>query len=42
MHSMMFHIAYEEPDLDDVPDGLLGLVRQCLAKRPEQRWTRMP
>lgn len=37
VHSVMFHIAYEEPDLDGVPDGLVDLVRHCLAKEPEQR-----
>ncbi|MCZ4607889.1 serine/threonine-protein kinase [Streptomyces sp. Lzd4kr] len=37
VHSVMFHIAYEEPNLDGVPDGLADLVRQCLAKEPEQR-----
>ncbi|KUO16916.1 hypothetical protein AQJ91_33390 [Streptomyces dysideae] len=37
VHSVMFHIAYEEPDLDGLPDGLVDLVRQCLAKEPEQR-----
>ncbi|AZP19318.1 serine/threonine protein kinase [Streptomyces aquilus] len=37
LHSMMFHIAYEDPDLDGVPEGLVDLVRQCLTKQPERR-----
>jgi len=36
-HSVMYHIAHEEPELTGVPDGLVDLVRQCLAKEPQQR-----
>ncbi|CAM5637736.1 hypothetical protein GCM10010329_66030 [Streptomyces spiroverticillatus] len=32
MHGVMFRIAQEEPDLTGVPEGLLPLVRDCLAK----------
>ncbi|QEU93555.1 serine/threonine-protein kinase [Streptomyces kanamyceticus] len=38
-HALLFRVAEEEPDLDGVPEGLLGLVRQCLAKDPAQRPT---
>ncbi|MEV6105667.1 serine/threonine-protein kinase [Streptomyces sp. NPDC051940] len=30
--ALMYRIAHEEPDLEGVPEGLLGLVRGCLAK----------
>ncbi|MEV6393955.1 serine/threonine-protein kinase [Streptomyces sp. NPDC051907] len=32
VHALMFRIAQEEPDLEGLPEGLLGLVRDCLAK----------
>ncbi|MGY1499745.1 serine/threonine-protein kinase [Streptomyces sp. QTS52] len=38
-HAMMFRIAQEEPDLTGVPEGLVGLVRDCLHKNPAQRPT---
>ncbi|MFD3518337.1 protein kinase [Streptomyces sp. NPDC058657] len=39
LHALMFRVAEEEPDLDGVPEPLLGLVRQCLAKNPAHRPT---
>jgi hypothetical protein len=36
-HALMFRIAQEEPDLSKVPEGLAGLVRDCLHKDPERR-----
>ncbi|MDI3420352.1 serine/threonine-protein kinase [Streptomyces luteolus] len=39
MHAVMFRIAEEEPDLSGVPARILPLVRDCLAKAPEQRPT---
>ncbi|WP_405818375.1 protein kinase [Streptomyces sp. NBC_01390] len=38
-HAMMFRIAQEEPDLTDVPEGIAGLVRDCLRKDPADRPT---
>ncbi|MFJ2771797.1 serine/threonine-protein kinase [Streptomyces sp. NPDC087300] len=38
-HALLFRVAEEEPDLGGVPESLLGLVRQCLAKDPDQRPT---
>ncbi|MEV7603640.1 serine/threonine-protein kinase, partial [Kitasatospora sp. NPDC089797] len=35
----LYRTVHEEPDLDRVPDGLRGLLRRCLAKRPEDRPT---
>ncbi|MCX4824680.1 serine/threonine protein kinase [Streptomyces sp. NBC_01142] len=37
VHALMFRIAQEEPDLAGLPEGLLGLVRDCLNKDPEAR-----
>ncbi|MFF4229073.1 serine/threonine-protein kinase [Streptomyces sp. NPDC001820] len=39
VHALMFRIAQEEPDLADLPEGLLDLVRDCLHKDPEARPT---
>nr|WP_236070963.1 serine/threonine-protein kinase [Streptomyces polyasparticus] len=36
-HALMFRVAFEEPDLEGVPEGLLGLVRECLIKEPAER-----
>jgi hypothetical protein len=36
-HALMFRIAQEEPDLAKVPEGLAGLVRDCLHKDPARR-----
>jgi serine/threonine protein kinase len=33
----MYRIVHEEPRLDAVPAELVGLIRSCLAKRPESR-----
>lgn len=38
-HAQMFRIAQEEPDLSGVPQGLAGLVRDCLHKDPAARPT---
>lgn len=37
VHALMFRIAQEEPDLQGLPEGLIGLVRDCLNKDPEAR-----
>ncbi|MGW1899320.1 serine/threonine-protein kinase [Streptomyces hirsutus] len=39
VHALMFRIAEEEPDLGRVPEGLAGLVKDCLRKDPAQRPT---
>ncbi|MFF5505660.1 protein kinase [Streptomyces roseolus] len=39
LHAQLFRVAEEEPDLDGVPEALLGLVRDCLRKDPAQRPT---
>ncbi|CAL9491527.1 serine/threonine-protein kinase [Streptomyces sp. Tu 3180] len=39
VHALMFRIAQEEPDLERVPEGLAGLVRDCLKKDPAARPT---
>lgn len=39
VHALMFRIAQEEPDLADLPESLLDLVRDCLDKDPEARPT---
>ncbi|MFD7698831.1 serine/threonine-protein kinase [Streptomyces caelestis] len=39
VHALMFRIAQEEPDLERVPEGLAGLVRDCLRKDPAARPT---
>ncbi|EGG45463.1 serine/threonine-protein kinase [Streptomyces griseoaurantiacus] len=38
-HAVMFRIAQEEPDLSEVPEGLVDLVRDCLHKDPARRPT---
>ncbi|MFD3563820.1 serine/threonine-protein kinase [Streptomyces sp. NPDC058686] len=38
-HAQLFAVAEEEPDLEGVPEGVLGLVRQCLEKAPGDRPT---
>ncbi|MEU1181300.1 serine/threonine-protein kinase [Streptomyces sp. NPDC005820] len=38
-HALMFRIAYEEPELSEVPEAIADLVRRCLAKAPGQRPT---
>ncbi len=39
MHAQLFRAAEEEPDLEGVPEDVVGLVRQCLEKAPEERPT---
>ncbi|MFE6691000.1 serine/threonine-protein kinase [Streptomyces sp. NPDC057743] len=39
LHAQLFRIAEEDPDLDGMPEPLLGLVRECLHKDPAQRPT---
>ncbi|MDG4858480.1 serine/threonine-protein kinase [Streptomyces sp. T-3] len=39
LHSLMFRVAEEEPDLVGVPEALLPLVRECLRKDPSARPT---
>ncbi|WP_431995030.1 serine/threonine-protein kinase [Streptomyces griseoflavus] len=39
VHALMFRIAQEEPDLQRMPEGLTGLVRDCLHKDPAARPT---
>ncbi|SDK50019.1 serine/threonine protein kinase [Streptomyces indicus] len=36
-HALMFRVAFEEPDLAGVPEGILDLVRECLRKEPGER-----
>ncbi|MFJ5797818.1 serine/threonine-protein kinase [Streptomyces decoyicus] len=38
-HALLFRVVYEAPDLGAVPDGLRGLVQDCLHKSPEARPT---
>jgi hypothetical protein len=35
--SLLYQVVHGEPDLDGVPQSLLGLVRACLMKDPAQR-----
>ncbi|MFJ8014903.1 serine/threonine-protein kinase [Streptomyces sp. NPDC096339] len=37
--ALLYRIVHDEPLLDGVPESLLPLVRQCLAKDPERRPT---
>ncbi|MFI0905691.1 serine/threonine-protein kinase [Streptomyces sioyaensis] len=39
VHAVMFKIAQEEPDLTGAPEGLRGLLQDCLAKDPAARPT---
>ncbi|WP_426404940.1 serine/threonine-protein kinase [Streptomyces sp. R-07] len=39
LHAQLFRVAEEEPDLDGLPEALLGLVRECLQKDPARRPT---
>ncbi|GAA1339233.1 hypothetical protein GCM10009647_082470 [Streptomyces sanglieri] len=41
LHARLFRVSEEEPDLEGMPEGVLGLVRQCLEKAPEKRPTPM-
>ncbi|WP_199548312.1 serine/threonine-protein kinase [Streptomyces sp. N35] len=36
-HALMFRVAFEEPELEGVPEGILDLVRECLRKEPGER-----
>ncbi|QKV92560.1 protein kinase [Streptomyces sp. NA02950] len=38
-HALLYRIVAEEPDLDDCPEVLRGLVDRCLAKDPQERPT---
>ncbi|HET6360038.1 serine/threonine-protein kinase, partial [Streptomyces sp.] len=37
VHALMFRIAQEEPNLEDLPESLASLVRDCLHKDPAAR-----
>ncbi|WP_215448182.1 serine/threonine-protein kinase [Streptomyces sp. ATCC 21386] len=39
VHALMFRIAYEDPDLTELPESIEELVRACLAKDPTDRPT---
>jgi hypothetical protein len=39
VHALMFRIAQEDPDLEDLPEGLAELVGDCLHKDPAARPT---
>ncbi|MFI8958036.1 protein kinase [Streptomyces sp. NPDC053495] len=39
LHAQLFRVAEEEPDLEGLPEALLGLVRECLRKDPARRPT---
>ncbi|MGW7304627.1 bifunctional serine/threonine-protein kinase/ABC transporter substrate-binding protein [Streptomyces sp. NPDC054835] len=39
LDALLYRTVHDEPDLDGVPDPLLDLVRQCLAKEPAARPT---
>ncbi|WP_284116788.1 serine/threonine-protein kinase [Streptomyces fragilis] len=36
-HALMYRIAQDEPDLTGVPEGLTGLIGECLRKDPAAR-----
>ncbi|MGV9659818.1 protein kinase domain-containing protein [Streptomyces koyangensis] len=36
-HALMYRVVHEEPDLAGVPEPLLPLIRDCLAKEPAAR-----
>jgi serine/threonine protein kinase len=35
--AVRYRVALAEPELDDVPQGMRGLIAHCLAKQPEDR-----
>ncbi|MEU8563494.1 protein kinase [Streptomyces cyaneofuscatus] len=37
LHSLLFRIAYEDPDLEGVPEAFIDLARDCLAKEAPER-----
>ncbi|MGW7518775.1 serine/threonine-protein kinase [Streptomyces sp. NPDC054796] len=37
VHSVMFRIATEDPDLEGITEPLLSLIKDCMAKDPEKR-----
>ncbi|MFI2431199.1 serine/threonine-protein kinase [Streptomyces sp. NPDC018693] len=37
LHALLFRIAYEQPELDAVPEVIRPLVQRCLEKDPEER-----
>ncbi|MGX1668604.1 serine/threonine-protein kinase [Streptomyces sp. NPDC055400] len=37
VHSVLFHIAYEDPELGAIPEAFSDLVKDCLAKDPADR-----
>ncbi|MFB9553547.1 bifunctional serine/threonine-protein kinase/ABC transporter substrate-binding protein [Streptomyces roseoviridis] len=37
VHALLYRTVHDEPDLAGVPEALLDLVRQCLAKDPADR-----
>ncbi|KPC62877.1 serine/threonine-protein kinase [Streptomyces chattanoogensis] len=37
VHAVMFRIAQDEPDLAGAPEGIRGLIEDCLAKDPAAR-----
>ncbi|MFF0206180.1 PQQ-binding-like beta-propeller repeat protein [Streptomyces sp. NPDC005017] len=39
VHALLYRAAYEEPQLNGVPHGLLGIVTACLDKDPARRPT---
>ncbi|MEV4876922.1 serine/threonine-protein kinase [Streptomyces cyaneofuscatus] len=39
LHSLLFRIAYEDPDLEGVPEALVDLARDCLSKEAHERPT---
>ncbi|WP_433517237.1 protein kinase domain-containing protein [Nonomuraea sp. CA-143628] len=39
LHALMYRVVHEPPDLTGVPEPLLGLIKDCLAKDPAGRPT---
>jgi hypothetical protein len=37
LHALMYRVVHEPPDLVGVPEPLLGLIKDCLAKNPADR-----
>ncbi|MBD2893220.1 Serine/threonine-protein kinase PknD [Actinomadura sp. RB99] len=35
--ALLYRVVHQEPDLSGLPDGIRGIVAECLAKDPEQR-----